>query len=207
VPLARSLHPEFGYLGSGPQWWRKVGLTLVFVVCGLVAAVSSVTVFVSSPEPDPLQAMALAPSQPLIRIQTAAPEATAAAAGSTERSPKAARIRPPGCRDNEAENPGTECTPVRKPKPLPAANERPGIAAVPIGHHDEAALLPSQAATPETAALPEGPATVEAAPTPTVSPPPARVVKKARQHSRQAHRREYLPSRSTHYYYGYARVW
>jgi hypothetical protein len=207
VPLARSLHPEFGYLGSGPQWWRKAGLTLVFVVCGLIAAFSSVTVFVSSPEPDPLQAMALAPSQPLIRIEITAPQAGAEASPG-QRSAKSARIRRPVCRDNETENVGAECPSGRTSTPLPAGNDRPAIAAVSIGHRDEAALLPVQAAAPQTAALPEGPAAVEAATAPAVAPPPVVAVKKARHHhSRQVQRREYLPSRSSRYHDGYARVW
>jgi hypothetical protein len=207
VPLARSLHPEFGYTGSGPQWWRKVGLVVAFIVFGLVAAVSAVTVFVSSPEPDPLQAMALVPSQPLIRIQTAAPETAAPVAVSIERSLKAARIRPPSCRDDGMENLGAECTTsVSTPKPLAAANERPGIAAVTIGYRDAAALPPSQTA-PETAAVPERPAAVEPAEAPAVTAPPPSVVKKARPRSRQVQRREDQPSRSSRYQDGYARVW
>ena len=71
MPLARDLHPEFGYIGSGPRLWRKVGLVLVFIMIGLVAAASGVNFFVTSPEPDPMQAMALAPAEALLRVPAA----------------------------------------------------------------------------------------------------------------------------------------
>jgi hypothetical protein len=201
VPLARDLHPEFGYIGSGPRMWRKVGLVLVFIVIGLVAAASGVNFFVTSPEPDPMQAMALAPTEALMRVPVAP----------VENEPpviKAARMRPAPCREGAVENLGADCTPAKASKPIPAANERPAIAAVAIGHPDESGLLPSQSNIPETAALPEDPAaSAETAPVPALTKPPsaAKRTRPRTQHVQQ--RREALPSRSSHYQDGYARIW
>ena len=54
MPLARDLHPEFGYVGSAPRLFRKLALVLAFLVIGLIAGVSGVAVFVASPDPDPM---------------------------------------------------------------------------------------------------------------------------------------------------------
>ena len=37
VPFARDLHPEFGYLGSAPRVFRKLGLVLPFMALRIVA--------------------------------------------------------------------------------------------------------------------------------------------------------------------------
>src|SRR5260370_28790080 len=60
VPLACNLPPEFEYVGSAP---RKLGLVLAFVVAGA----SGIAVFItdSGPDPDPMNAMALAPVEAL----------------------------------------------------------------------------------------------------------------------------------------------
>ena len=101
------------------------------------------------------------------------------------------------------------------------ANELPAIAAVPIGHRDGPAVLPSEPAIP-VAAIPETPAVsvnpsdaADAAPTPAVteSPAPAASAEKTRTRSNPVQRRdrnEYSRSVNygNHYYQsGYARLW
>jgi len=69
VPFARDLHPEFGYVGTGPRVFRRLRLALSFVVLGIVGGASGVVVFMASPDSDPgtnanpLDAMALAPAE------------------------------------------------------------------------------------------------------------------------------------------------
>ena len=46
--FARDLHPEFGYLGSAPRVFRKLGLVFSFVAFGIVAGASGVAVFMAS---------------------------------------------------------------------------------------------------------------------------------------------------------------
>jgi hypothetical protein len=230
VPLARDLHPEFGYMGSGPRLWRKVGLVFAFVIFGLFAGVSGLTMFVGTPEPDPLQsgplqanplqAMALAPPEALIRLPAASAEGQSDVLPSP-RSLKTSRIKPPACREDAMENLGADCTPVKAAKPALAVNERPAIAAIAIGRRDEPALLPLQ---PATVALPRDKSTVTSEPAaaspvqPLAKPsppprPPAPVAKKTRQHSNQVHqarrRENNTVSRSWTYHYGvgYARMW
>ena len=101
------------------------------------------------------------------------------------------------------------------------ANELPAIAAVPIGHRDGPAVLPSEPAIP-VAAIPETPAVsvnpldaADPAPTPAVteSPAPAASAEKTRTRSNPVQRRdrnEYSRSVNygNHYYQsGYARLW
>ena len=79
MPFARDLHPEFGYVGSAPRVFRRLRLVLSFVALGMVG--SSVAVFMSSPVFDigtsvnPLDAMALAPTESLIEPKLALPTA------------------------------------------------------------------------------------------------------------------------------------
>jgi hypothetical protein len=197
VPLARDLHPEFGYVGSAPRLFRKLGLIISFVVFGLVAGVSGVAVFMTGPDPDPMyadpmHAMALAPAEAL--ISAAAPAGTKADAAFARTTPKGGAI---------------------KPRSVQALNERPAIAAVAIGHGDGPAVLPSEPAvpvaalaqTPDDSAMPAD----AADPAPAVTDPPATSPKKARtrsNHVQHRDRNEYSPSRSSSYYQsGYARVW
>jgi len=72
VPLARDLHPEFGYIGNAPAVLRKLGFATAFVAFGLIAAISNFSVFVTQPD-DPMTAMALAPEQALNIAAAAAP--------------------------------------------------------------------------------------------------------------------------------------
>ena len=53
MPLARDLHPEFGYIGSAPKLFRKLGLVSAFVAFGLMAGVSGIAVFMAGPVPIP----------------------------------------------------------------------------------------------------------------------------------------------------------
>jgi hypothetical protein len=211
VPLVRDLHPEFGYIGT-PSFCRRF---IAFVVCGLVAGAGGVTIFKADPDPDPMSAMALAP------VETQAAEAAFA-----QKPRKAGGSKPP-CQENTAENLGGDCTPgkAHKPRSVPAVNERPAIAAVPIGHRDGPALLPSEPAIPVTA-TPDGPdgsanpadaaLATDAAPASAVveSPTPAASAKKARTRSSHVQRRDRnsyspSPSYSYHSYYqsGYVRLW
>jgi hypothetical protein len=214
VPFVSDLHPEFGYMGSGPGLRRKVALVLVFVVFGLVAGLSGITVFMARPDADPMQAMALAPAEALIPLPAAPADNPAAVPTSSQRGIKAARIKPPPCRENAMENLGGDCAPARAAKPAPAANERPAISAIAIGHPAEPAPLPPpQPAATVAATMPEVSTqaeTPEAAPAPTGTEPPPAAVKRARPaRSHHVQRRDYAPPRSSSYYQsgGYARVW
>jgi hypothetical protein len=171
VPFARDLHPEFGYVGSVPRVFRRLRLVLSFVVLGIVGGASGVAVFMASPDSDPgtsanpLDAMALAPAEALIEPKIALPAAqpaprlanASADVGSTK----------PTCREGLSEAEGG-CIRVRVVRPLRALNERPLIAAAPIGHRSDPTVLPAPSApieaSPWPAAPPEKPSAI---PTPT----------------------------------------
>jgi hypothetical protein len=239
VPLARDLHPEFGYVGSAPRLFRRIGLVLSFMVFGLVAGASGVAVFMANPDPDPdpMHAMALAPAEALISATRVPPTATVETkAPQLPLAPKttnAGAVKSP-CREGTAEFSGGDCAPVRavRPRPVLAANERPAIAAVPIGHRDDPAVLPSLPETPvaATPAIPEAPARpevaalpVEAAPAADAPPAPAVVARKKARTTRSKeaqvqapHRRErdddarrysHNTEGSYHNTEGYARAW
>jgi hypothetical protein len=187
VPLARDLHPEFGYVGSAPRLCRRVGLVSVFIAFGLVAGASGVAVFMT-PDPDPMNAMALAPAEALI-----APSPTLARPAQARtvegRAIPADASRPP-CRDY-----GDDCTSLRihKPRPLQPLNERPAIAAVPIGHRDNPSVLPApetvaaiRAAPPQPIAAPTNTGEAPAAAAP--SAPAAPAAKPAQTRTRHARR-------------------
>jgi hypothetical protein len=238
VPLARDLHPEFGYAGSAPRVFRRLVLILSFMVFGLVVGASGVAVFMADPDPDPMHAMALAPAQaPLDATrapQTAAVETKSAQAPLAQRTSKSGTIKSP-CRENTTELLGSDCTPGRaaRPRPVQALNERPAIAAVPIGHRDDPAVLPSLPAIPVAAApptpaiplaaapvMPETPAAfatpAEVAPVANAAPAVARKKARARSDQAQVRRRERdrnevssVPrfSEHTNFEAGYARTW
>jgi hypothetical protein len=132
VPFARDLHPEFGYLGSAPRVFRSLRLILSFVALGIVGGASGVAIFMASPASDlgtsanPLDAMALAPTDPLTEPKLALPEPRPANGFAAEKGTKE----------------GVRVHPLR------AINERPLIAAVPIGHRDDPATLPSPPSAP-----------------------------------------------------------
>jgi len=166
VPLARDLHPEFGYVGSGPRVFRRIGTVLAFAAFGIVAAASGMAVFMATPDAvpgasvNPLDAMALAPADALFQTKPVLPTqpktrpANAPAVektGSTgARSPAKAGTARPTCRESLAELREADCTPVRivRVRRFKAVNERPLIAAVPIGHLGDPALLPAPPPAP-----------------------------------------------------------
>jgi hypothetical protein len=200
------LHPEFGYVGSAPKLFRKLGLVSAFVSLGLIACVSGIAVFTAGPEPDPMHAMALAPSEALLSTPpTAAPAAQAVAA----EEPKTlnAGVTAPPCGGYVSERLGDDCSSFRmhRSRTVPAMNERPAIAAVAIGRREEPAALPPQPAvnvaaipqtTPDDSALPTDSAEVPAVAPATV--PVAPVAKAARSRTRHVARREgYSSGRSS----------
>jgi hypothetical protein len=201
VPLARDLHPEFGYVGS-PRLFRKLGLVLTFIVFGLVAAAGGVAVFMADPDSDPMNAMALAPAEPLDNVTRSPPTATATkavAATLSRKTSKAGGIKSP-CRENITEQLGGDCSSgkARKPRSVLAVNERPAIAAVLIGHGDGPAVLPSEPEIPLAAILdiPDSSAkpvdAAEVAPAPVVkeSPTPVAFIEKSRTRSNSVPRRD-----------------
>jgi len=214
VPLARDLHPEFGYVGPTPRM-LKLGYASAFVVFGLVAVVSGVTVFMARPDTDPMNAMALAPAEAL-SPSTSPSSASPAKAKATEAQEilNAGVIQSP-CRDDVGERLSDDCASerMRKSRPVLAVNERPAIAAVAIGHREDPVAVTQQIAAP-VAAIPEPPqdgSTVSAGPadvapaTNSVAP----AAKHSRAGSRHVARREgYSHSaRQSNHAGGYAGLW
>ena len=215
--MPRVLHPEFGYLGI-PNFGRRF---IVFAVCGLVAGASGVNMFIADREPDPTSAMALAPGSPAEIAKS--PSGTGEFA---RKSPDKGAIKP-RCQNSATEHLDRDCTAgqPRRPRSIVAINERPAIAAVPIGHRDEPALLPSEPVVPAAARLEEdrvGSAntvepvstveTTEVLPAPSAKETHSNHVRHGRNHSKSVRRRdrnEY--SFSSNYRHsvqsGYARLW
>jgi hypothetical protein len=172
VPFARDLHPEFGYVGSAPRVFRRLRLVLSFVVLGIVGAASGVAVFMANPESDlgtsanPLDAMALAPAEALIE-----PKLALAAAPPAPRPANAYPVETdvgstkPTCREGLGEAEG-DCSRVRIVRPPRAVNERPLIAAAPIGHRNDPTVLPVSPSAPVGA----GPGPAAAAEKPSAIP-------------------------------------
>ena len=170
MPFARDLHPEFGYVGTGPRVFRRLRLALSFVVLGIVGGASGVVVFMASPDSDPgtsanpLDAMALAPAEALIEPKLALPAAQPAprlanASGAGESDVSSTK---PTCRER-----GGECIRVRVIRPSRAVNEQPLIAAAPIGHRDDPTVVPALPSAPAEgsswpAAPPEKPSAIPA---------------------------------------------
>jgi hypothetical protein len=223
VPL--TTHPELGYLGTSS--FRR-GF-IAFVICGLVAGGSGITIFKENPDPDPdpgpMKAMALAPAETLGSI-AGSTLAGIAGGNSGELAQETAAIKPL-CRNNATEHLGGDCIAgqTRRPRSIRALNERPTIAAVPIGHlgkppdRSSGSAIPV-AVTPETTADSARPAdvpsAVDTAPAVTEAPAPAVSAKKTRtrsvqrrnrnDHSRSTRYRHYQPNYS-YYQSGYARLW
>jgi hypothetical protein len=166
VPFARDLHPEFGYVGTASRVFRRLRLVLSFVVFCIVGGASGVAVFMGSPDSDPatsanpLDAMALAPAEALIEpklalvpAQPAPRPANASAVEKTNEGPTK-----PRCREGLSET-ERDCIRVRVVRPLRALNERPLIAAAPIGHRDDPTVLPAPPSAPvEASPSPAAPA-------------------------------------------------
>jgi len=190
--------------------------------------VSVAAVFLAGSDPDPMNAMALAPTEALGGATKGTPPASAearAAQASTSKGDKAeginktAAIKPP-CRDSSGQP--DDCTFFRahKARPALAVNERPAIAAIPIGRRDEPAALSLEVPAVPVAAAPQTSETAasdpvvpaEVAPV-AAAPAAAAVTKKSRRRNTNvvAHRRE-APARSSSYrphdfMSGYARLW
>jgi len=214
VPFARDLHPELGYVGPAPRM-LKLGYASAFVVFGLVAVVSGVTVFMARPDTDPMNAMALAPSEAL-SPSTSPSSASPAKAKATEGQEilNAGVIQSP-CGDDVGERLSDDCASerMRRSRTALAVNERPAIAAVAIGHREDPVAVTPQLAAP-VAAIPEPPqdgSTVSAGPadvapaTNSVAP----AAKHSRAGSRHVARREgYSHSaRQSNHAGGYAGLW
>jgi hypothetical protein len=218
VSPVRVLHPEFGYVGTS----SLCRILVAFLVCGLIVGASSVIRFKAAPQPDPKDAMALA---------------TGAALSSTPSIP-AAIAEPSSDKGEFAQKPPDTgaIAPMlrsRSPRSIQAINERPPIAAVPIGHADRPAVLSSEAAIPVTA-TPETPASssnpTDGAPPvdpsialATEAPAPVASAAKRPAHSNHVRRRsgsdysrsanyaghynQSRPNYQSYYQSGYARVW
>jgi hypothetical protein len=200
VPLARDLHPEFGYVGSAPKLFRKLGLVSAFVAFGLMAGVSGIAVFMAGPDPDPIHAMALAPSEALLSTPPASAPPSQAVAAEEPKTLNAGVTAPP-CGGYVSERLGDDCSSFRmhRSRTVPAMNERPAIAAVAIGRREEPAALPPQPAVnvaaipqtpPDDSAVPADSAEVPAPAAAPATAPVARVAKAAPSRTRHVARRE-----------------
>ncbi len=217
VPPVRVSHPEFGYIGTS-AFCRRL---LAFVVCGFVAGAGGVAVFKAAPEPDPKNALALATGEAPSSTRSIPPAITKSYSEREEFAQK-------------APDAGAIAAPLRssRPRSMQAINERPPIAAVPIGHTDRTTVLSSDPAIQLTATVevPPGPSTptgaaaaVEPSIASAVPEAPARVasVQKKRAHrgqvrrhvrsqySRSANYRNYYyqPYYQSYYRGGYIRIW
>ena len=221
-------HPEFGYVGTSNL--RRGFIS--FVICGLVAGGSGIAIFKGNPDPDPdpMKAMALAPAETLSST-AGSTIAGIVGANSGELAQEMAAIKP-RCRDNATEQLGGDCITgqMRRPRSIRALNERPAIAAAPIGHLDGPPVLPSGSAVPaavtpnnETTADSAGPADVPSAidTAPAVTEAHAHAVSAKKTRTRSVQRRDrndysrstrytnrhYQPNYNTYYQSGYARLW
>jgi hypothetical protein len=170
-----------------------------------MAGMSGLAVFVADEHPDPMKAMALAPpdamTSPSGQIIPAPMDASVPI--EPARKPAENMTLRAACQDSAAVGCAAPNVPkVHRVRPTPAANERPAIAAVPIGRVDPPQPIPAEATPtplapePVSVAVAPEPADVSsqpeeaapAAPAP-VAPPPA-VKKQPRQRSERAERRE-----------------
>jgi hypothetical protein len=225
VPLT---HPEFGYIGTSS--FRR-GL-IAFVVCGVVAGASGIALFKPTPDPDPMRAMARAPAEALSSTKrstlTGIAEGNSGGGEWAQETYKTGPIKPSCQRDATGYLSGN-CTAVqtRRPRSIQALNERPAIAAVPIGHLDEPPVLPAGSAIAVTpgsvdSAIPVEIAPADAAPAVTEALPSAVSAKRTRTHATHVQHRDrneyprsasysnryYKPNYNNHHYSsGYARLW
>jgi hypothetical protein len=150
--FAPGVHPEFGYLGSSPRSWRKAGVVIsLLAVFGLAAEASGSKFFISQHPSgsDPSNAMALAPPRSSVTPIRAAENIT----GDVQAPQLRAKS---GCLKPSTEAVGDDCTPgrVARRRPTSAMNTPPAIAAVPIGHRPDPAVLPREHTAAVVAALP-----------------------------------------------------
>jgi hypothetical protein len=150
--FAPGVHPEFGYLGSSPRSWRNAGVVISLLAVFGLAAEASGSKFLIAHHPsgsDPRNAMALAPAQISINPILAAENMT----GDIQAPQLEAKS---GCLKPSTEAVRDDCTPGRaaRRRPTSAMNTPPAIAAVPIGHRPDPAVLPREGAAAVVAALP-----------------------------------------------------
>ena len=189
MPLVRDLHPEFGYLGSFHLFGRKFGLVLVFIGFGVLAGMSGLAVFMTDEQPDLMKAMALAPPDAMSRdagLVLPAPVDASVPIVPAQKPAETKTFRP-ACQESSAVDCALPNVPkVHRVRPTPAANERPAIAAVPIGRVDPPQVVPAEAtptppstepvpvaAAPEPVDVSGQPAEVAPATPAPVAPPPA----------------------------------
>jgi hypothetical protein len=147
--LVRDLHPEFGYLGSLHLFGRKLGLVLVFIGFGAIVGMSGLAVFMANEQPDPMKAMALGPPDALSPASELIMPAPVDASAPIEVAQRAAETKTarPACREGAAADcPAPNVPKVHRLRTMPAANERPAIAAVPIGRVEPLQVIPAEAA-------------------------------------------------------------
>jgi hypothetical protein len=146
-------HPEFGYADTSDYSFLTF---MAFVVCGVVAGTISIAILNSEPDHDPMDAMALAPADALTAPKPAEPAtqferrlANGPSARKAGDKGKAGSIKPI-CGESPGEVREGDCTPIRvgRIRPPRAVNERPLIAAVPIGHRDDPIVLPASPPAP-----------------------------------------------------------
>jgi hypothetical protein len=190
----------------------KLGYVSAFVVFGLLAVASGVTVFMAAPDTDPMNAMALAPAEapsPSVSPSSASP--TKAKATEGQEILNAGVIQLP-CRGDVGERLSDDCASerMRRSRPVVAVNERPAIAAVAIGHREDPVAVTPQLAAP-VAAIPQPPQETSAVPVDeapaTDSATPA--AKHSRTGSRHVARREgyFHSARQSNHAGGYAGLW
>ena len=220
MPLVRHLHPEFGYLGSLHLFGRKLGLVLVFIGFGVMAGMSGLAVFMADEQRDPMKAMALAPPDAMSRDSGLVMPAPVDASVPIEPAQKPAETKTsrPACQEGAAVDCAVPSVPkLHRPRLAPAVNERPAIAAVPIGRVDAVSPTPPTsepvpvAAAPEPADVSSQPAeAAPAAPAPVAPPPAAKKRQRIEQVERRYRERE-QPSHRGNFgspvWAGYARVY
>ena len=192
MPIACTLHPEFGYFGSIPRLFRKSCIVFALMVFGLVSGVGAVTIFKAASDPDAMSAMALAPAEGLSSTARSTPTGIAE---SNSRKGEFAQEDPtmkPRCQKNATEHLGGDCIAgqTRRPRSTLALNERPAVAAVPIGHRDDPAVLPPKPAAPVVADTASAAETPSAEPTLPASLPSAAPTKTRERHHERVQRRE-----------------
>ena len=134
--------PEYAFcIPNSGMWHLRLCRTFVaFLVCGFIAGAISFGIFNRQHDRGPLDAMALAPAETLKPQK--APSVQKIDSEGTKASSKADWIKPT-CREHLGDVLEGDCAPVRvaRVRPVRAVNERPLIAAVPIGQRDTPGCL------------------------------------------------------------------
>jgi hypothetical protein len=194
------------------------------VICGLIAGGSGIAIFKAKLDPDPMAALALAPSETLGGTARLSPQriGNSGQYESEQKAFKRTTVKP-RCQSDNKEHLGSDCIvgQINRPRSISALNDRPDIPAVPIGRLDGLPATPSKSAIP-VAVIPEIPpesaSPVDVAPAADVPPaiteaPLVRFPAKTRTRSNYVQRRGSRSiSYSKHYYQpnyqrGYARLW